>query len=461
MENSPVHWHEGLFLQPHHLQHMQRHLLGRVVQERTLAWAYPYGVVESRLSADELQNMRVRFDRLRVIMPSGLDVSVPDNTDLPALDIKDALESRGGSFVIRLGVPLYYAQRANAIQTPAQEDWRIKRIYRVGEAQQADENTGENVQPIQVRRVNARLLLEQDDDTDLETLPLLRIVRAAGEEVGLPRQDPAFVPACLVLGGSPVLRDLVRDLANQVEASRKELSIQITRGGFSAQAMRGVQFEQALRLRTLASYGPVLAALAASPTASPFEVSLVLRQVLGELAALRPERDLFELPEYDHDSPYVLFSELSQRIRSLLRGAVAARFLQVPFALDSQRRVLVATLSDEHLSGPNEYFLGIRCGEEARAVSALVEDTDKFKMMPLSLHRQRVFGVKLVEERYPPLELPSQTGLHYFRLLRAESARMWERIEQEKTIAINWPGVETTDWNFTLYMTLTGEEGAA
>ena len=47
---------------------------------------------------------------------------------------------------------------------------------------------------------------------------------------------------------------MVRDLVSQVEASRKELVVQISRGGFSLETMRGVQFEQFMRLRTLNRY---------------------------------------------------------------------------------------------------------------------------------------------------------------------------------------------------------------
>ena len=65
-----VHWHEGLFLQPHHLQAMQHQFLDRLAVERRLNWLYPYGIVEAKLSPDNLENMLVRFDRLRVIMPS-------------------------------------------------------------------------------------------------------------------------------------------------------------------------------------------------------------------------------------------------------------------------------------------------------------------------------------------------------------------------------------------------------
>ena len=42
--------------------------------------------------------MRLRFDKLRVIMPSGLEVNFPENAELPSLDIKQAFATSGGSF---------------------------------------------------------------------------------------------------------------------------------------------------------------------------------------------------------------------------------------------------------------------------------------------------------------------------------------------------------------------------
>ena len=87
-----IHWHEGLFLQPHHLQRMQKSNHDQLSIERKLNWAYPYGVLEARLSRDELENMRVRFERLRAIMPSGRIVNFPESAELPSLDIKAVLE---------------------------------------------------------------------------------------------------------------------------------------------------------------------------------------------------------------------------------------------------------------------------------------------------------------------------------------------------------------------------------
>lgn len=463
-----IHWHEGLFLQPHHLQAQQRLFVDRAQEERRLSWAYPYGVVEARLSPDAIENMLVRFDRLRVVMPSGIEVDVPGDADLPPLDIKAPFQAGGEAFTVYLGIPLYYPNRANVIEPTAEgagnggavaarrDDWRVNRLYRVAETELRDENTGQNPQPAQIRRVNARLLLDGDDRTDLEVLPVIRIAHGTGQGVGLPRQDPSFLPPCMLLSGSPVLSELVRDLANQVEASRKELVSQTIRGGFSVDTMRGAQFEQVLRLRTLNRFSVRLAPLASTAGVTPFVAYQELRELLAELAALQPDKDndAFNVPAYDHDNPAIAFTELSRKLRARLRGTVSAKFLQVAFVREG--RIAAVSLTDEHLKQPNEYFLGIQTKEDPRAVTAVVEDADRFRLLvkSVAVQNQRIWGVKLAEERNPPIELPAHVGLNYYRLLRNESARMWERIVAEKAMAVHWPELVNSDFAMTLYMTV-------
>ena len=288
----------------------------------------------------------------------------------------------------------------------------------------------------------------------MEVLPLLRIVRATGEDVGLPKEDPEYVPPCMLLSGSPVLRELVRDLVSQVEASRKELVVQVTRGGFSIDTMRGVQFEQLMRLRTLNRYSARLPSVTQAPVVAPFDVYVGLRELLGELAALHPDRDEFECTAYRHDNQFLCFRELSNKIRSFLRGAVAPSFLKLAFK--DVGGVLTANFDPEHLSQPNAYFLGIKSKMDPTAMARFVEDGDKFKLMPQSLATRAIRGIELKEERHAPLELPAAADLHYFRLERASSARMWQQIQNEKAATIRWIGGEL-DWSdatFTLYMTV-------
>jgi predicted component of type VI protein secretion system len=149
-----------------------------------------------------------------------------------------------------------------------------------------------------------------------------------------------------------------------------------------------------------------------------------------------------------------VFKELTTKIRSYLRGAVAPSFLKLAFK--EVNGILTGAFSPEHLTQPNAYFLGIRSKLDPIVLGRYVEDGDKFKLMPQSLATRAIRGIALKEERHPPLELPAQSDLHYFRLDRAASERMWQQIQSEKSATIRWTGSEL-DWSgsdFTLYMTI-------
>ena len=310
-----IHWEEGLFLQPHHLQRMQKSLFDLVGRERGLTWPYPYGVVEGQLSIDDLRAFRIQFKRLRVVMPGGLEVNFPENAELPTVDIKQAFASTTGGFMVYLGVPLWFDARANTLNGH-NGDARAKLLYRVSEIECADENTGENPKPLLVRRLNARILLEGEDRSDLEVLPLFRVTRSTTEESSVPQLDPDFVAPALVLNASPVLREIVRDLSSQIEASRKELVVQVARGGFSIETLRGLQFEQIMRLRTLNRAAARLPSLVAAGSLSPFVFYLELRELYSELTALYPDKDDFDVLPYNHDNPVLCFREPSSRTTS-------------------------------------------------------------------------------------------------------------------------------------------------
>ncbi len=449
-----VHWHEGQYLHPHHLQMMQRQTLDQVATDRNLSTPYPAGLVESRFSVDALANHQVRFDRLRLVMPSGLWVDVPDNTDLPPLlDIKEAFESSGGTLTVSIGIPVWTASRGNTLDPNNSQDHRINRIYKIVDTQHADENTGDNAQPVLIRRVNARLLLDGDDQTDLEVLPLLRLIASGGDEPGLPKLDPAFVPPCRVLGASPTLTAMVRDVAHQVASSRKELMAHLARGGFSHETIRGLQFQQMLRLKTLSRFSAMLPQMAKAYQISPFQVYLVLTELLGELSASDPTSDRLEWIDYDHRRLGLAFGDLTDRIKSLLTAQEATSFLKVAFERDQAAHKV--TVTPQQVERASEFYLVIQTQEDPRRLAKLVEDANQFKLMALSKIQMRVHGLKLLEERNPPLQLPASVDMHYFRIMTADNPQMWQLVQEEKAMAARWPAMEANDYQLTLYMTIS------
>ena len=450
--SSHVHWHEGLCLLPHHLQRLQHSVYEEATSTRRLLRSYPAGVVEMQLSPDELANFRLRFERLVVILPSGLVIDYPNNADLPAFDLKPVFSTGGSTFDLHLAVPLWQSKRANAFEFGEVADARAKLLFKPVEETVADENTGENEKPIVLRRINARIIGPGDDRSDLEIIPLLRLVRAVGESLGQPKIDPEYVPPSIFLTGSPVLYRLVRDLVAQVQASRQELVVQVTRGGFSLETLRGSQFEQLMRLRTLNRFSARLGALLVAPGVAPFDWYLELRDLHAELAALHPDRDESNLPDYDHERLFAVFDQLDKKVRGHLRGAVMATYAKLDFVREPG--MLGATFTDEQLTKPVEYYLGVKSKLDPREVTKIVEDADQFKFMPRSMATRAVRGVVLKEERIPPLQLPAQTGLTFFRVNRTESSRVWAQLQLEKAGVLRWPAADTSDFEITLFMTL-------
>lgn len=447
-----IHWHEGLFLLPHHLQRLQHDAQTADAHNRGLQRAYPYGLINLRLSNDELANRLLRFERLTAVMPSGRLVQFPESAAIATLDLKEPLARHPQGFLVMLGVPLWDPESANTLEFSGGSETRSNLLYVTEERRVRDENTGENPKEILYRKINARVILPGDHVNGLETLPLLRILPGVGQTIGQARVDPDYAPPCLVMNASAALRRIALDLAAQVMASRDSLVSQMGTTPLNMETIRGSQIEQLMRLSALNRASARLPLLAESQHLAPVDFFMELHTLLGDLNALSPGADEFHVKVFDHNDPLPSFRELSERIRKYLIGSVTQSFLTLEFS--RQVDCFEAELEDEHLTRPSDYFLGIETKAESRQLVSLVEDPDRFKLMTRKFLNKPIFGIRLKEERIPPVEFPQRAGMHYFRLLKAESGRMWDMLEREKVAAIRWPGLEDSDFRITLYMSV-------
>jgi type VI secretion system ImpJ/VasE family protein len=385
-------------------------------------------------------------------MPSGQEIRFPEEASLPSLDVRAAMARGAGQMEVSLAVPLWARNRANSFRFGEPPDPRIKLLYIPVEAvDQADENTGENSQSLYLRKINARLVLPGEDVSDMECLPLLRIIRSVGEDAGKLRQDPEYVPPSLLLRSSPTLQDVVRELTAQLNASREQLRIKVTTGGLGLE----VKWEITLRLMVLNRVCAGLTGLVEAGSIAPYEVYLRLRELLGELLALHPGEKLFDCQPYNHLDPLPAFRELDRKIRDEIRVSRAVDPLKVVFA--GAPGLLRAALEPQHFEKPTGYYLGVKTRVDRTKLALYLSDGNKFKLMPRSMEQVAIFGVELKEQNYPPLELPAQNDLHYFSLVPGSNARRWDQIKQDKAVSLVWNNAEfdLADAIFTLYMTLS------
>jgi type VI secretion system protein ImpJ len=432
---SQIHWHEGLFLQPQHLQRMQRNLLTGIWSERRYSLPFSYGVIEARLARDDLADQRIRFDKLHIAMPDGTIFRFPQDAVLPTLDIREAFRERPSGFVVGLGLPLWHPKAANTIDaTKSRPGLRQKLVYQVDETELPDENSGENPQPVQTRKLNGMLMYEDEDRADMQFLPLVKVVRQVTDEAaGLPRTDPFFVPPSLLLSSAPVIFQLVRDLSSQVCATRDQIAKNLAGSSLDLRQLQGSQFEHLGRLRCLARSAALLPSLIDdSPYVAGcagrvplFDIYLALRDLLAELTALYPGKVLEDPLPYDHDDPYPPFADLDTKIRAFLGTLTKPRYRKTPM--------------------------------DPTALVRLAEDRDNFKLIPVSYGLRALRGLVLREERTPPLELPVKAKQYFFRVVADESGRIWEHFIKEPQGIVHFDAPDLNRFRIALYATIPGE----
>ena len=167
---TEVHWSERMFFRPHHLQMGQRWLETVVRTGMDASRSFAWGFLDLAAAPEPLENFTLRLDRCRLRLKDGTWVCIPENTEVPALNFKDALDSAGGSVDVYLGIPQMQEVRANsvALENPGATLGTVR--YEPCPIKRRDENTGENPQTLYVRRMRGRLFVAGEDMTGYETL---------------------------------------------------------------------------------------------------------------------------------------------------------------------------------------------------------------------------------------------------------------------------------------------------
>ena len=170
--HNKVMWTEGMFLQPQHFQQQDR-FLGRQLDARiaaTVAW--PWGYVSLQLDDAALLQGRVMLTAARGVLPDGLAFSIPgDDPAPPALEVP--VDARDELVVLavplsRPGVPDSDVEAGEGSMPPR---------WRAADVDVADIHAASlREAPLQIGRLNLRLLLARDANEGYTTLGTARIV---------------------------------------------------------------------------------------------------------------------------------------------------------------------------------------------------------------------------------------------------------------------------------------------
>lgn len=460
-----IHWSEGMFMRVQTLQMLQQGFLERTDDLRRLGIHYPYGVLEAELARAALERGKVEFSRLRVVMRSGLEVIVPDHCNLEALEVrKELADSRSGEVTILLGVPEYSDTGPNAFRADQKADLEGKYRYVPRTEERADENTGDNRQPIVTRWLNARLLVEREGgrtgQEGLECLPVLRVKKGSttgGADFRIERVLE-YAPPLRLLSAGPEIRDLAGRAVGRLENARVRVSRKLRQQPVAADTVLGAQVRQLIRQLLLSRHAARLGALRDSPHVTPFEMFSGLNEALAELEALAATRDPEADPglRYDHEALYPLFERLGDRIEAALREADDVDILSVEFKQAPDGVARAAVGPEFFAANVLAWYFAVETRVPRSDLALLLANRKLFELTAPKEVGTGVGGLQLREEADTPAGL--RASLRYFRIDppdRELTAGVWKRIQTAREMAINLrPHSNLAGSKFILYATL-------
>jgi type VI secretion system protein ImpJ len=437
MRYPPVHWYEGLFLQPHHFQAADRCLTEVMQSSLEFDHPYYYGIRSLEYGAEALANHQFEVRALRARMRDGTIIDLGPGQELDRLDLKRAFESQT-KVLICLAAPIAQLGTEN-VAADGQGRGSIPRYRQLSQKFQ-EETRGGNDQEVKLKALNLRLLLSTQDTSGYELLPLAQIERA-GEHGALPRLDTNYIPPVLALDAWPGLgRDIVRAISDIVNQRIETLGQQVSNRGITFDSHEPGDLERLLLLGQLQEAAAVLSVLTAARGVHPFVAYCELIRIVGKLTIFGKDRGLAKIPTYDHDDLATIFREV-MRLIDLLINAVRDYQYEQRYFLGVGLGMQVA-LEARWFHSDWQWFVGVHKSDitEQECQQLLSSGQLDWKLGSSreveNLFARGAEGLNLLALQRPPRNLPVSHDWIYFEVSRSNHA--WKDVQETQTLAMRF-----------------------
>lgn len=438
--HNKVMWTEGMFLQPQHFQQQDRYT-ARQLDGRLVAlspWSWGFGALA--LDDAALLQGRVALSSARGVLPDGTAFACPSDDPVPAAleiaaDVRDQL--------LVLALPLV---RPGVVESDVEAaEGTAPPRYRAADVDTADVHAQSlREAPLQVGRLNFRLMLARDAGEGFATLGVARIVERRAD--GRVLLDAQYVPPMLDVSAHPVLDGWLREIHGMLHQRGEALAARLAQPGRAGVG----EIADFLLLQTVNRQQPLFAHLQRLPVLHPERFWAQAVQLAGELATFRDARRPPAYPEYRHDELMVCWRALMADLRQSL--SMVLEQTAVPIDLQERKSgVRVAVIGDVELLRNAQFVLAVNAHLPVEALRARF--AAQVKIGPAErirdLVQQQLPGVALHALPVAPRQIPYHAGFTYFELDTRGNA-LWKQLETSGGLAMHvagdFPGLALEFW---------------
>ncbi len=442
---KPLFWHQGLFLQPQHLQLNDRTNHSNLTPYHKYIRPWLYGVGNISINEPALSNYSFQIDGGEFWFGDRTYVVLKGNGVVEPRQFRDAWKDGSSSLGVYIGLKKQSETGENVTSIEYGESLsRINTRYITGTEPEEINDQHQGGSPAQIKKLTCLLKIFFHTETEqlgsYELIPIARIERS-GELILVAAN---YIPPCLSIAASGILQAQLNDIFNQLSFRGRELESHKQKRGIHNAEFGSRDMVYLLALRSFNRYIPLLSSLAEMNEAHPWDIYSLLRQFIGELSSFSDQIDVLGknrdgeplLPAYDHENLWNCFSAAQKLVSQLLDEITAGPEYVLPLNFDDTW--YSAVMKPEFFDGNNHYYLVVRTGEEIRDILDAVEVEVKagsLKILPILIERA-LPGVALEYLPTPPQELPRRNDSIYFHI--DNHGEQWAMIEQEKNFGLHW-----------------------
>lgn len=428
MANFPIHWAEGLFLLPQHLQAAERSLREEVSLSGNMSQGYRYGFHQIQIDAEALNNWQLKINVCHALLRDGTLLRFPESASLSPSEIpREAFESPEDRVLVHIAVPALQLGKQNAQSSADSPTIR----YVVESMEVEDENEIGRPQDVLIRKHNVRIFIGDKDLAGYEALPVLRLKLGATAEAP-PEIDPEYIPPLLCCDAwSELQEEIIEKIYRRLGAAtdRHTRTMQDNLVRFDSGNPNDIEslFKQN-------AFNGALGAVSQLPFVRgvhPLDAYRTLCFAASLFSVFRRDRRFPELPRYDHD-------DLGKCFRAVMRlfdFEDRPSYIKRDFVVAGAQ--LKVRLESEWLEPKWKLFIGIQSQLTIDKLDSLLNKGLEMKIGASedvdAIYIDHKAGVAIEVVRMPPRELPAGNWSYW---VIDRSVHQWDNVANTLNLGI-------------------------
>jgi type VI secretion system protein ImpJ len=423
-------WHEGMKLDPHHFQQLDRYFQYNLNKRIGTLNIHNWGFTELQIDSSALASGNFSLVKCSGVMPDGVYFNMPENEAPPKpRNFEELFEATVDKLEVFIAIPLEQLTGNNCQLDDSSEN-RITR-FALQNIDLLDNNVGSNLRKIGIARPNFYIKFGNEIFEEFSVLKISEIVRSTDGTFSVSKD---FISSILISSASDAMMYCLREILGGLVSKSKELKSQLNP---NKREITIADVEILMLLQTINTYIPLINQYYNSPHYHPEIVYSLLLNLGGQLSTLMTGSGIsaIDLKPYDHKNLNEVFRHLYNQLKVLLNIEKKISKPDISIPLQKQNDSLyVANLSEEHIS--SQLFVVVKSNiPESKIIS---DFANNIKIAAheeiIAVHQAGMQGVVIEYISRPPSGLSVDPENHYFKIIK--DGRLWDKIVEKQTIAL-------------------------